>query len=72
MIRESLGLRISEGSCSIENRDERFHESYHMRGVISEFKIRSSDWIATLDPAAASPLPARGERSEAERSEGSG
>jgi hypothetical protein len=48
--------------------DERFHESCHMR----EFKIRSSDWIATLNPAAASPLPACGERSEPERSEGSG
>jgi hypothetical protein len=32
---------------------ERFHESCPMRGVISEFKIRSSDWIATVDPSAA-------------------
>jgi hypothetical protein len=38
-------------SLTVANLIQRFHESCHMRGVISEFKIRSGDWMGTVDPA---------------------
>jgi hypothetical protein len=49
MVNPNRALCVPRHGCL----DERFHESCHMRGVISEFKIRGGDWMGTVDPSAA-------------------